>query len=65
MAGWVLRPLKSAASPSSEECISSLKTQNWNSACSLLRWRFSVELPSQYDDRLHGDRFFWLSGYSY
>lgn len=44
MAGWVLRPLKSAASPSSDGCVSSLKTQNCNSPCSLLGWRFSVEL---------------------
>lgn len=45
MAGWVLRPLKSAASPSSDGCVSSPKlTQNYNHPCSLLGWRFSVEL---------------------
>ncbi|NWW33224.1 EI2BB factor, partial [Panurus biarmicus] len=44
MAGWVLRPLKSASSPSSDGCVFSLKTQNCNSPCSLLEWRFNVEL---------------------
>jgi len=38
-----LRPPKPVAGPSSDGCVSSLKTQNCNSPCLQLGWRFSVE----------------------
>lgn len=51
MAGWVLRPLKSAARPSSDACVSSLKTHNCNDPC-LFTAGVKIECgtPSHYDD---------------